>query len=119
MSVPLLEALYIAILTWVVVQYIGKPLLQRTGREQTPEEAHQKLLDEKESILTSIKELDFDREMGKIDSDEYARLRSDLESQAIAVMKALDAGDSDDPAGTDAVSSDEPERDPGHEVVSS
>jgi hypothetical protein len=45
---------------------------------------------EKAMVLRSLKELEFDRAMGKIDDADYAQLNTGLRARAIALMEALD-----------------------------
>jgi hypothetical protein len=49
---------------------------------------------EKTLILRSIKELEFDRAMGKVAEDDFADMAGRLRARAIAIMKQLDAGTS-------------------------
>lgn len=50
----------------------------------------EKLAQEKENLLQSIRELDFDYETGKISGKDYKSLRADLEKQTVGVMKSLE-----------------------------
>jgi hypothetical protein len=49
---------------------------------------------EKTLVLRSIKELEFDRAMGKVAEDDFNDMVGRLRSRAIAIMKQLDAGSS-------------------------
>lgn len=48
------------------------------------------LEDLRDKLLASIVALDFDRDVGKLDEDEYQRERADLKRQAVAVLHLLD-----------------------------
>ena len=58
--------------------------VQRTARETSDLER------EKAMVLRSIKELEFDRAMGKIDDADFAQLGAGLRARAIALMDALE-----------------------------
>jgi hypothetical protein len=49
---------------------------------------------EKTLVLRSIKELEFDRAMGKVAEDDFNEMVGRLRARAIAIMKQLDAGTS-------------------------
>lgn len=53
------------------------------------------LLSEKESLYATIKELDFDHEMGKLSDEDYEQLKNEYTSKAVAVLKALDQAETD------------------------
>jgi len=53
------------------------------------------LLSEKESLYATIKELDFDHEMGKLSDEDYKQLKNEYTSKAVAVLKALDQTETD------------------------
>lgn len=48
------------------------------------------LLAEKENLYSTIKELDFDHETGKISDDDYRELKSEYTEKALGVLKELD-----------------------------
>jgi hypothetical protein len=70
-----------------IVVYVSRPLRRRTvdasGDTMTLET-------QREALYTQIKELDLDHATGKVNDDDYARLRADLVAQAAAVLKQLD-----------------------------
>ncbi len=45
---------------------------------------------QRESLYTQIKELDLDHATGKVNDEDYTRLRADLVAQAAAVLKQID-----------------------------
>jgi predicted Zn-ribbon and HTH transcriptional regulator len=49
------------------------------------------LLDEKDALLRSIKDLAFEREVGKISDEDFRRLDADYRARAREVLRALDA----------------------------
>ncbi|HTP09117.1 MAG TPA: zinc ribbon domain-containing protein [Anaerolineae bacterium] len=78
------------ILLAALVFYISRPLLQARravksdGADALPLEA------QRESLYTQIKELDLDHATGKVNDQDYTRLRADLVAQAAAVLKQID-----------------------------
>ncbi|MCZ7626918.1 MAG: hypothetical protein C3F12_09570 [Candidatus Methylomirabilota bacterium] len=50
----------------------------------------QELLDEKQMIYAAIKELDFDRQAGKLSLEDYEQARHSYELRAIAILQAID-----------------------------
>ena len=85
-------AIIIAALAILAIVY---PIVRRSGRQaEAPEPgpSHlQQLLDRRESLLNSLRELEADRGLGKMPEAEYHALREDYERQAIAVLRALDS----------------------------
>lgn len=57
-----------------------------------PLRTHQRraLLDEKVSLLRSIKELTFDKEVGKVSDEDFQRLNADYRARAKRVLRELD-----------------------------
>lgn len=48
------------------------------------------LLDEKEGVLRSLKDLEFEREVGKLSDEDFARLEADFRRRAKAILRELD-----------------------------
>jgi hypothetical protein len=48
------------------------------------------LLDEKESVLRSLKDLEFERDAGKISDEDYRRLEAEFRVRARRILKELD-----------------------------
>jgi hypothetical protein len=48
------------------------------------------LVDEKESLLKSLRDLEFEREVGKLSEQDFARLSADFRARAKRVMRELD-----------------------------
>jgi len=49
------------------------------------------LLANRERVLTQLRDLDFDRTMGKINEVDYAAQRAQLVAEGVAILKQLDA----------------------------
>ena len=79
----------------VLVFFVGYPFF--ASRQQTQirsaSASSRQLQERKEQLYSSIKELDFDQQLGKLSAEDHARLRNQLESQALEVMQQLDALD--------------------------
>lgn len=69
--------------------YIGRPLLGRRSGILSNTSARQ-LTERKEQLYSSIIELEFDRELGKLPEDDFLRMRGELETEALAIIHQLD-----------------------------
>ena len=78
-----------------VVAFVLAPLLRRDAAEA--ERVGAAVSDERdlssrhEMLLGSLKDLEDDRATGKVDDADYANVKAELSSQAVAIMKQLDA----------------------------
>ena len=50
----------------------------------------QRLQEHKEQLYIAIKELEFDQELGKLSTEDYQRLRHQLEGEALVVIQQLE-----------------------------
>ena len=77
-----------------VVAFVAAPLFnERRAWVQMPAPARRAMLiDERDALLRDLKDLDFDREMGKLDEVDYAEMRADSAQKASAVLEALESG---------------------------
>jgi hypothetical protein len=74
-----------------IVFYVSRPLAQsRRAGYSTGVADVQSLEAQRESLYIQIKELDLDHVTGKVNDEDYARLRADLVAQAAAVLKQID-----------------------------
>ena len=48
------------------------------------------LLDEKDSLLKSLRDLEFEREVGKLSEEDFARLSADFRARTKRVMRTLE-----------------------------
>jgi hypothetical protein len=71
--------------------YVIRPLMQ-PKRAAKADDAALMLEARRDSLYTQIKELDLDYATGKINDEDYTRLRADLVAQAAAVLKQIDTG---------------------------
>lgn len=84
-----------------LIIYIGRPL-RRGRRPGTTESQVDALLAQRESLLTQIRELDFDHATGKVSDADHAPLRTQLVAEAAEVFRKLDANAPPGPASDDA-----------------
>jgi len=70
------------------------PLLVSRGARRTflavPPDAREQLLEQKQRLLRSLRELAFEHEAGHVSDDDYAELRNRYESETAAVLTELD-----------------------------
>jgi hypothetical protein len=69
--------------------YVGRPLLP-SRHAATAAGDMLSLEAQRESLYTQIRELDLDHATGKVNDEDYTRLRADLVAQAAAVLKQID-----------------------------
>lgn len=93
-----LDMLVFLLLAAGLVVFIGEPLVsQRRSSSQASalpqgQEIEQLNL-QKEGLYTAIHDLDFDHQTGKVDQQDYAELRRQLEGEAIETLRELDGID--------------------------
>ena len=79
------------------VVYICRPLFNKRDAKKirpTKEKGrHAVLLEQRDSLYSAIKELDFDHRMGKVEDEDYRRMREDYTQSAATVLKDLDRSD--------------------------
>jgi ribosomal protein S27AE len=82
----------------LVALYISQPLMQRKATVVSEEEhEYSALLAERDRILNTLQELDFDHTLGKIPEESYPEQRATLLQKGAAILRQLDAYQ----AGTD------------------
>lgn len=78
------------ILFAAIALYVGRPLM-KSRRSLKADGADALSLEmQREALYTQIKELDLDHATGKVNDEDYTRLRADLVAQAAAVLKQID-----------------------------
>ncbi len=84
-------AILIGLAALIVVAFlVSQPLIERRQpREKTVNEAD-RLRDERDRILTTLRDLDFDHASGKVLEEDYAPRRASLVAEGAAVLKQLD-----------------------------
>jgi RNA polymerase-binding transcription factor DksA len=79
-----------AALVIVVALFLARPLLQATREEQNRLSQQQILLAEKETILTQIRNLDFDHDTGKMPDEIHEHQRAQLMNSAADILRQLE-----------------------------
>jgi len=90
-TLPIGTLLAALALLLVVAGLIAQPLLGPRRPAVLPESERDRLDRERKRILRAIREVDFDRGTGKLDAEDHARLRTDLQAQGAEVLRALGA----------------------------
>ncbi len=80
------------LLVLTVLAVIGYPLFVEPRTVEGVEEGdeYHKLISAKESALVALKDLDFDYKTGKLDDEDYQKLKAQYESEAVSVLKQID-----------------------------
>lgn len=91
------DIVVIVIMAIGLVAWVGEPLIRR-GRvrdaaEDARSDAIQRLMLQKETLYTAIRDLDFDHQTGKVDAEDHAVLRRQMEEEAAVVLRDLDLAD--------------------------
>lgn len=87
------------LLVAAILIYIGWPLYRpetATATSVGEGDDYHKLLYKKDASLMAIKDLEFDYKTGKIDDDDYRELKKSFESNAVAILKAIDQAEKGD-----------------------
>ncbi|MBI3793736.1 MAG: zinc ribbon domain-containing protein [Nitrospinae bacterium] len=81
------------LLVLVVMTAIGYPLFVQPKAVEVTEDGdeYHRLVSAKESAFVALRDLEFDFKTGKLDEEDYDQLKSRYESEAVAVLKEIDA----------------------------
>jgi len=76
-----------------VAGFVARPFFERIRINVASPEEHElsSLLAERDRLITTLQELDFDHSLGKIPSDDYPTTRADLLQRAADALRRLDA----------------------------
>ena len=91
-----------SLLFLAVVAYVTYPLL-RPPRKREKEEAEGELLSRKEALLSAIKELQFDYELGNLSPEEHQELEEKYKARAMGVLRELDRPSPRAPMGEEGI----------------
>ena len=87
----------IVIMAIGLVVWVGEPLVRRRHVRDAAEDARndaiERLVLQKETLYTAIRDLDFDHQTGKVDAEDHAVLRRQMEEEAAVVLHDLDMAD--------------------------
>lgn len=96
MAIALFSAAVLLVLAWVLQPVLsegvwsGAPALERD-----PDEARRR----RDNALAGLRDLEMDRETGKVEPEDYLRIRAEYESEAVEAMEELDSLEGE--SGTD------------------
>lgn len=85
-------AAFILIAAGVLI-FVFTPLFDTsdTIAQTSRKEAHHRgLIEQRDMVYESIRELDFDYRMGKVEEEDYRQARARYSAQAVEIMKSLD-----------------------------
>ena len=87
-----LTAIFVSLgLLVLVAVYLYAPFVNRRARRVTEEEHElSALLAERDRVINSLQELDFDYKLGKIPEDDYPTQRSTLLQQGADILRKID-----------------------------
>jgi hypothetical protein len=75
---------------WRMLRVLLGGEAQRDLVQSTAMRRRAELLDEKDAVLRSLKDLEFERQVGKISEDDFKRLDAEFRSRAKRILKLLD-----------------------------
>ena len=80
-----------------LVVWVAEPLVRRGRMRETAADIQgdviERLTLQKETLYTAIRDLDFDHQTGKVDAEDHAVLRRQMEAEAVDVLRQLDLAD--------------------------
>lgn len=83
--------LLLAALVTGVVLFVARPFEGQPASAGGDGHALSSLLAERDRILSTLQELDFDHALGKVPAEDYPRVRADLLQHGAEVLRRLDA----------------------------
>ena len=87
----------IVIMAVGLVVWVGEPLVRgrrvRDAAEDARSDSIERLRLQKETLYTAIRDLDFDHQTGKVEAEDHAVLRREMEEEAAVVLRDLDLAD--------------------------
>ena len=88
-----LTAIFFSLAVLIIVGiYLYAPFMERRARRVTEEEHElSALMAERDRIINSLQELDFDFKLGKIPEDDYPTQRANLLQKGAEILKKIDS----------------------------
>ena len=87
----------IVIMAVGLVVWVGEPLVRvrwvRDAAEDARSDSIERLRLQKETLYMAIRDLDFDHQTGKVEAEDHAVLRRQMEEDAAVVLRDLDLAD--------------------------
>jgi hypothetical protein len=88
-----LTAIFFSLAVLIIVAiYLYAPFMERRARRVTEEEHElSALMAERDRVINSLQELDFDFKLGKIPEDDYPTQRANLLQKGAEILKKIDS----------------------------
>lgn len=89
-----IEFLVAPIILITLVLYVAWPIMQEERETEAEEEERSELelaVEEKESLVSNLKDIEMDYRMNKLSDEDYERLRSEFEDRAVAAIERVEA----------------------------
>ena len=83
--------LFIAAIIYVAYPLVAEKIV--LGFAEAGDSGQERLLNEKDEIISSLKDIEMDYRMGKLSLPDYTQLRVDFERRAADVLRRLDEND--------------------------
>lgn len=83
--------LLLAVLVTAAILFVARPFEGQPTSSGGDGQARSSLLAERDRILSTLQELDFDHALGKVPAEDYPRVRADLLQRGADVLRRLDA----------------------------
>lgn len=102
-----ISSIFLLLATLILaVLFVARPFLQNRRMTTVSAAEHERssLMAERDRLITTLQELDFDQALGKIPAEDYPVMRADLMQRAADVLRRLDAFQADRTAPNDAES---------------
>lgn len=76
-----------------VILYVAYPLLREEAEPRPDVDAAEweQALALKDEIISALKDIEMDYQMGKLSDDDYQRLKADFETRAVGALQELEA----------------------------
>lgn len=83
------------VLTTAALLFILRPLMMKRSESATstnaqPQSTAQGLIDRRDTLYRSMRDLEYDRKLGNVVDEDYTAMLSDYQSQAIVILKEID-----------------------------
>lgn len=90
------DIVIIVLMATGLVVWVAEPLVRRSRTQEVADEQGdviERLTLQKETLYTAIRDLDFDHQTGKVDAEDHAVLRRQMEEEAADILRQLDLAD--------------------------
>lgn len=86
-----MEFLFVSVALVALVLFVAAPLLQESsGAESEPVTDVKAAREEKEVILSDLKDIEMDYRMGKLSDEDYQRLKTEFMAHAVEALEKLE-----------------------------